>query len=333
MPADRKEKVTAKVAIVTRTKDREVTLRRTAACIMAQTFSDILWVVVNDGGMRNHVDNIVDMVRNAGREVLVVHNEKSHGRPASANIGINSSICPWLVLLDDDDTIEPQFVERCMEYLECTEFSCEGVAVWSDIIHERIYEDKIVTVARYSGYHPDEVSFFTLFYTNPFPPSSFIFSRKGWEAAGYFDERFHCSEDWHFNQRFLFAGRIGIIPEILAFLHHRVGDEYKDTAYANTVIHEFDEHKRYGQIWCDEFLRNDLQSGRLGLGQLNLLARTYFYSRRAYDGIKCFTGIDVLGKEDTESIRIVMRVILKILCILGKVLKRLKPFYLFFRRI
>jgi glycosyltransferase involved in cell wall biosynthesis len=272
MTENTKTAVAAKVAIITRTKDREIILRRTAACVMAQTYPDIVWVVVNDGGAREHVDSLADSVRDAGREVIVVHHEKSMGRPAAANAGIRANGCPWLMLLDDDDTIAPLFVERCMDSLEQSEFPCAGVAVWSDIVHERICEDKIVITATRPGYHPTEASFITLLHTNPFPPASFVFSRKGWEAAGCFDERLNCSEDWNFNQRLLIEGQIGIIPEVLAFVHHRVDAEYKDSAYANTMVHGLDAHYRYYLFWRDELIRNELRSGRLGLGQLNLFA-------------------------------------------------------------
>jgi len=325
VPEDSNISFTAKVAIVTRTKDRELTLQRTAACVMAQTYPDILWVVVNDGGVRGHVDSLAAMVRESGRAVLVIHHEQSKGRPAAANAGIVANACPWIILLDDDDTVEPQFVKRCMDYLEQSEFPYEGVAVWTDIIHERICNDKIVSIGRYPGYQPTEVSFITLFYTNLFPPSSFVFSRKGWDVAGRFDERLHCSEDWNFNQRLLVAGPIGIIPEVLACLHHRIDSEYEGTVYANTVVHGLGEHQKYYQFWRDELIRNELRSGRLGLGQLNLLALIYFNSQC----MRIFSEIAAMTKEDIESVRLGTRAVLKLVSIFGKVLKKFALFYIF----
>jgi len=292
---------TPRVAIVTRTKDREITLRRTAQSVMDQTYPHILWVLVNDGGSSAHVNRLADTVRESGWEVLVVHHEESKGRPAAANAGIAANSCPWLLLLDDDDTIAPSFVERCISYLQHSEFPCEGVATWSDIINERIEGNEIVTLKQERGHYPDEVSFITLFYTNTFPPAAFLFSRKGWESAGHFDERLHCSEDWNFNQRFLLSGRIGIIPEVLAFLHHRVEDYYCDSAYENTVVHGADKHHIYYAFWRDELLRKEIQSGMLGLGELNLLALNYFHAQKSHDMLQA--NLRVLTKANEQMIK------------------------------
>jgi len=269
-----------RLAIVTRTKDREVTLRRTAASVAAQTCKDLMWVLVNDGGARTHVDRIADQVREAGIRVTVVHNEISQGRPAAANIGIGACDCPLLVLLDDDDTQDPTFAQECLTFLDRTELPCEGVAVWTDIIHERIEGEKILFIEHIAGYHPENVPLLSLFYTNCFPPSAFVFSRRGWEAAGGFDSRLHCSEDWFFNQHFIKFGRIGVVPKVLTYLHYRKELLDYSSPYSNTMVAGTDDHARYHDYWRDELIRKDLNDKRLGMGELNILAHMFLRSEQ-----------------------------------------------------
>lgn len=52
-----------RVAVITRTKDRKILLRRALESVCGQTFQDFMWVVVNDGGNREEVDRIVEEAR------------------------------------------------------------------------------------------------------------------------------------------------------------------------------------------------------------------------------------------------------------------------------
>ena len=73
-----------KVAVITRTKNRELLLNRALASVSSQTFRDFVWVIVNDGGERAPVEEIAGKASTSGIEVKVLHHEKSLGMEAAS---------------------------------------------------------------------------------------------------------------------------------------------------------------------------------------------------------------------------------------------------------
>ena len=75
----------AKVAIITRTLNRPILLRRAAEDISNQTYKDYCWVVINDGE-KEPVEIIVDnFLKN---KVILINNPKPVGMEAASNIGV-----------------------------------------------------------------------------------------------------------------------------------------------------------------------------------------------------------------------------------------------------
>ena len=98
-----------KVAIITRTMNRPILLRRAAQSILNQTFKDYIWVIVNDG----EKEPVSDVVSNFPEDtVIVIHNPKPVGLEAASNIGLKSSDSEYVVVHDDDDTWHPEFLEK-----------------------------------------------------------------------------------------------------------------------------------------------------------------------------------------------------------------------------
>ncbi|MBE9593899.1 MAG: glycosyltransferase family 2 protein, partial [Proteobacteria bacterium] len=105
-----------KVAIITRTLNRPILLRRAAQSILNQTFEDYIWVVVNDGGEKEPIN---DAVSNFPEDkVIVIHNPTRVGMEAASNIGLKSSESEYVVIHDDDDTWHPEFLKKTVSYLD-----------------------------------------------------------------------------------------------------------------------------------------------------------------------------------------------------------------------
>lgn len=78
----------ARVAVITRTKDRPLLLRRAIRSVLDQTFKDWLLVIVNDGGDPANVSVVVDeLADELGDQVLVLHHPISMGMQTAANAG------------------------------------------------------------------------------------------------------------------------------------------------------------------------------------------------------------------------------------------------------
>ena len=107
-----------KVAVITRTKDRIPLLKRALESISDQTFRDFIWVVVNDGGERAGVDDIVAEARRRGIETRLLHHEKSLGMEAASNAGIRACDSEYIAIHDDDDSWKSAFLERTVDFLD-----------------------------------------------------------------------------------------------------------------------------------------------------------------------------------------------------------------------
>lgn len=258
------------VAIITRTKNRPLMLTRAARCILRQSAEDFEWVIVNDGGPIGPVHEIAEQSRAAGLNVRVLHNQVSHGMEGAANRGIRESDSDYLVIHDDDDTWEPRFLERTTAVLSAHPMtaSTRGVVCQSTMVIEIVEGDRIVEKRRVP-YNP-RLSAVTLFQMAGLrkipPPISFLYRRSVWEEIGPYREDLSVLGDWEFNLRFLRRFDIDVVPEALANYHIRT--TLSSGAYGNTVVAGVDQHMAAAARLRNEFLRDDLDRGHLGMGFL-----------------------------------------------------------------
>jgi glycogen synthase len=90
-------------------------LRETVASAAAQTHPSTEIVIVNDGSLRPEDQVAYDLAEEFGARVVTQVNS---GLGAARNFGIAQSRGRYVLPLDADDTIAPQFVERCVRALE-----------------------------------------------------------------------------------------------------------------------------------------------------------------------------------------------------------------------
>ncbi len=263
----------AKVAVVTRTKDRAVTLRRAAESIINQTCQDLAWVIVNDGGDPGPVDEIAEDARKRGTTVIAVHNPKSVGMEAASNIGIRSSNSTFIVLLDDDDSWDETFLQQTVAFLEKQRW-CAGVAVQTFRVYEEIGRNDI-HISHFAPLNPQLAEVFMLDVAgwHPFTINAFLFRREVLSQIGYFSEDLPLGGDYEFHLRFIEKFDIGVIPRPLAFYHLRTAvGEYANSAPTGASVDIREIHKNTVR---DRLLRRDLREERLGIGALALISAQY----------------------------------------------------------
>jgi glycosyltransferase involved in cell wall biosynthesis len=261
-----------KIAVITRTKDRPYFLKRCAQSIAGQSYKDLLWVIVNDGGETGAVEAVAADAGSRGVAVKVVHREQSHGVWPPANHGIRESDSALLHLHDDDDSLHPEFYAKAVEFLD-GRAHYKGVVTHSVRIDEALSGAVIAEVRRYP-YNPrlDSIYVADLLVRNLFPPISFVYSREVHDKVGLYDEGLPVIGDWDFNLRFIERFDIGVLPSQLANWHWRVRND-GGAASSNTMTAGADKHKEYTTLLRNRMLRRDLEAQRLGLGVLITLAR------------------------------------------------------------
>jgi len=257
-----------------RTKDRPVLLRRALDSVIGQSFVDWQLILVNDGGDAAPVDAACDDFRERiGNRLTVLHHPTSKGMEAASNAGVRSSSGDLLVIHDDDDSWDPVFLEACVEWLDRPEHRLwAGVVTHSSLVQERIEEGRILWLSEnsFNGWMTG-VSLFRMAASNTFPPISFVFRRTVWDEVGPFREDLPVLGDWDFHLRVLLSHDIGLIAKPLARYHHRRG--LMVSQYSNSVVGQSSTHHHYDTLLRNQWLRADLQQGRLGLGVLSQVAR------------------------------------------------------------
>lgn len=245
------------VAIVLRTKNRPLFLRRALGSIFAQTFSDFVVVVVNDAGEQPPVDAVVkEYADRANGRIRVVHNAHSKGREAAMNAGVSASESTYLTIHDDDDTWAPTFLDQSVGHLANS--ADHGVAVRTEVVYEHVDGDEItVDSMEILASDLSQISLAEMLRHNYAPPISLLYRRDVHDAVGLYDETLPVLADWEFNLRLLSRFTVGFIDgPPLAFWHQRpvsVGDE------GNSVVTAQQDHARCEIEIRDRYLRGDLE--------------------------------------------------------------------------
>ena len=270
----------ARVAVVTRTKNRAILLERAIHSVLEQKFHDWTHVIVNDGGDAEEVHRVLAPNLDAYKgRIVVINNPASVGMEAASNIGIRACSSEFVVIHDDDDSWEPDFLASCVEFMDSTnkpQLDCPygGVVTHSlRVIEEMDGQDVRRVEAEPFNAWMSSVSLFRLAAGNTFPPISFLFRRDVWEEVGCFREELPVLGDWDFHLRVCARYEIGLIPKLLANYHHRTTIQSGD--YGNTVFVADAKHRAYESLYRNELLRRDLETGKPGLGFLVNLGSSF----------------------------------------------------------
>lgn len=254
-----------KVAIIMRTKDRPVLLRRAIRSVIKQSFTDWQLIIVNDGGNEALVKGIVfEFFEELLGKYLLLHNHRSNGMESASNQAIHSSESDYIVVHDDDDSWHTTFLEKCVEYLENSSDECAGVVTYYNSIFERIENNDIIVekeLARNTQMNSILIS--RIAAGNIFPPICFVFKKMMYDEIGGFNERLPVLGDWEFNLRLIERYDIDVIPEPLAYHHQRVHGEEN---YLNSTVYGEDLHKRYNVKIRNDLLRKEIREGKIGIG-------------------------------------------------------------------
>lgn len=268
----------ATVGIITRTKDRPVLLKRVFESVVNQSYDDWHLVIVNDGGDPAAVDRLVNHYAPQLRDrITVIHNPASLGMEAASNKGIRSIKTRYLAIHDDDDSWAPEFLTIAVaeiEHIRGKFPQVAGVITLANTIYERV-AGNLVTVDRTEPYWTSDKRGFVMLNEvlaeNQFAPIQFLFSYDAAESIGFFRADLPVLGDWDFNIRFMSRYDIFIIPQFLAFYHHRITDQ---SGYGNSIHAGRSQHELYAKMLKNEWLRKDLQNQQFGVGALIAMQQT-----------------------------------------------------------
>jgi GT2 family glycosyltransferase len=262
-----------RIAVITRTKNRPLLLRRCLESLTNQSYKDFLWVIVNDNGLRDDVDLVANLARANKIATQVIHRDHSVGIAAAANHGIKESSSEFIHIHDDDDTLEVDFFSDMIKFLD-NHKNYMGVVSCSNRVDEEIRDDRVFLLKKYQYFRFDSTLFIADFlWKNQYSPISFVYRRIALDEVGLYDEKLPVLDDWDFNLRFLIKFDIGVVPKFLANYHWRVCGTTGSNA--QTVTAGSTLHQEYTALIRNRLFRKDIEDGRFGVGVLMTLGRLH----------------------------------------------------------
>ncbi|MBI1756520.1 MAG: glycosyltransferase family 2 protein [Fimbriimonas ginsengisoli] len=213
----------AKVAILMRTKDRPVFLRRALRSVAAQTFEDWTLAIINDGDRAPVEDAAAETLNDPQRQRLkIVEPVKPLARDGLLQVGLADTESQFVVALDDDDTWEPRFLQDTVAFLDDPDNAAfGGVVAGSRLVFERFAGGALREMRQVdiSGWRRD-LRLWQMMERNLYPIHAFLYRREiGERIGGYRD--LDVLGDWDFNFRFLLEADLGAIDPVLANYHQR----------------------------------------------------------------------------------------------------------------
>ena len=134
-----------KVSIITASYNYESYIKDAIESVIAQTYQEWEMIIVDDGSRDNSVEIIKNYCNNDSRIRLYQHdNGKNKGLAQTLRLGVEKSETNWIVFLEADDTITPDYLEKKILVLQKypdLKFIFNDVNLFGDIERIKKYDE------------------------------------------------------------------------------------------------------------------------------------------------------------------------------------------------
>lgn len=178
------------VSIVTPCFNAEHTLARTLDSVLAQTFADYEWIVVNDGSTDRSREVLEGYAQRFGGRLVVVDQPNS-GQTVAKNTGLARARGEFIAFLDADDLWHPEKLARQVALMQARP---ELGLVYSQG-HYIDPEDRTLGPLDSSDAYRGQC-FTQLLLKNDIVASSVMVRRSALDAVGHFDPELRACENW-----------------------------------------------------------------------------------------------------------------------------------------
>lgn len=258
-----------KVAIITRTKDRPLFLKRALASVAGQNFKDYVHVIINDGGKVSEINDIIaNLSAEQQAKTKIFHREVASNAPDTIfTESIDRVESDFFAIHDDDDTWHAEFLTQTVAHMDVNP-DLGAVVVRANRIDE-IFDGESVRLKKKTQWMPDlkVINLYRQCIDNQFTPIATLFRRDAYEKVGKFDSTLPVVGDWEFGVRLLSKYDADFIDPgfALANYHHR---KYKKGSQGNTSFAGNDKHRYYTNLVMNRYLRKELSEGGFGVGYI-----------------------------------------------------------------
>lgn len=183
--------------------------------VFSQTYKNIELIIIDDGSDNERTLDVLGRI--TGPNIKIVKTNRA--RPAGArNAGIAKATGKYILPLDADDKIEPDYIEKAVRVLENDE-SIGVVYCYAELFGERSGKWDL------PDYSLDKMLLDNIVFVTA------LFHREDWEKVGGFNTRMeHGMEDYDFWLSIIEIGKgVYQIPEVL--FHYRIKPSSRTTEF------------------------------------------------------------------------------------------------------
>ena len=184
-----------------------IQFERTLQSVFASTYKNIEVVIVNDGSTDAYVKLKLDSIKNHPNIKII--NQENQGPSSARNNGVRNSIGEYILPLDADDMILPEYIDTCVKILNKNK---KISPVYCDTIHI----GEMQGVEKRPEWSMDTLK------AGPFIVNCSMFHREAFDVCNGFDETLKGWEDYDFWIRMGLNGYVGkrIQKPMFIYFHH-----------------------------------------------------------------------------------------------------------------
>lgn len=200
-----------KISVIMSVYNGEKYLRKAIESVLAQSYSNFEFIIINDGS----TDNSLSIIQSFNDSRIKLISRENKGLINSLNEGINLAVGKYIARMDADDICDIHRLEKQFDYLEKNAdiYLC---GTWAKAINEN---DKIVGEYSYPPTTSGKIKKYLLFH-NAFIHPSVMFKKEIIKKAGIYNGKYRHVEDYELWTRVLRKFQAANLPEFL--LYYRI---------------------------------------------------------------------------------------------------------------
>lgn len=211
------------VSVILPTYNRGYVLKRAVDSVLAQTYSNLELIVIDDGS----TDNTQELLASYSDPRLKVVVPGKNGGPAAArNRGLEVARGDFIAFQDSDDEWLLEKLERQLAHLEAHPDASVSVAGFLCVP----FDMEVLGYRGASELRRDTFFLKLICYGNQFSTPAWVIRRSKLDQVGHFDEAMVCWEDWELSMRLDYVGGFIALDEPLHIAFDTRGSVKLNTA-------------------------------------------------------------------------------------------------------
>lgn len=223
----------ARVSVVMPVYNGEKYLREAIDSILAQTFTDWEFIIVNEFGSNAAATGILKEYAAKDARVRVLQNQTRLGIAESLNVGIRAGKGEYIARMDGDDISGPERLQKQVEYLDAH----PDVGLLG--IHPTVFGEEHWDW--YTEYEPEQIAANALFFLPCLHPTVMMRKSVLEEHGLLYNPEYRCTEDYDLFERILQHTKAGNLDDQELF-------HYRRYPTAATYAHVDDGNEVYKKV-------------------------------------------------------------------------------------